>query len=198
MSADGAVEQHVDRGLASALPCLVVVSCLTPLLGLALRSSASWVALGVVLLAAVGVCSFLLRGRGVLRAVGLGTMAVVAGTGCFGLVFSGLEALADSNQSGNDAASLISAIIPLALAGLAVVAIVLSLRAFPDHRLVLGAAWAVALATPFMLWAPVGALSDAAGNAGMDVVGLVTYPLAAFSVWTFLLAGSFVWTSASN
>ena len=189
------VERHADRGLALALPSLMAVSCLLPLLGLLLRSLPFWVAPGVVCMAAVGVCTYLLRERGVARAIGLAVVSVLAGAVCLDLVSVGLTILGNSNQSGNDAANIMGNSIPILLAILDVVAIVLSFRALPAQRRVLGLAWVVAVATPFMLWSPVSALSESAGNAGMDAVGLLTIPLAAYFAWGFLFAGSALWPS---
>jgi hypothetical protein len=187
----GSVERRIDLGLALALPSLVVVSCLAPLLGLVLGSAGSWLAPALVFAAAVGVCTYLLRRRGVGRAFMTAALSVAAGSALLAAVTWGLNTLGGSaSQSVNDIANTLTNLIPLLLALLGVVAIVVTFRAVPGRRGVLAVAWLIAVATPFVLAIPVGNLSSLAGNAGMDVVGLFVMPLAAFFAWPFLFLGS--------
>ena len=188
-----AVESRMSRGLALALPALVVVSCLLPLLGLMLGTAPSWLAAGVIVLAAIGICSFLLRDRGMGRAVALSTFGVAAGTALFFAASWGLNALGTSQDPAvNNLANTIVTVMPLVLIALTVLALTVEFRALPSDRVLLGVAWAIAFVTPLALSVPIGALSDRAGNAGMDVVALFVMPLAAFFVWVFILLGVLV------
>lgn len=185
------VESRISKGLGLALPVLVVVSCFLPLLGLMLGAAAVWLAPAIIALAAVGASTFLLRERGAGAAIALSAFSVAAGTGMFFAITLGLNALGGSqDQSVIDLASRLVTAIPLVLVVLALLAIVLTTHALPGSRRLLGIAWAIAFATPFALFAPVGELSSRAGNAGMDVIGLFVLPLAAFFVWSFLVVGS--------
>ena len=184
------VASRMSRGLALALPALVALSCFVPLIGLMLSSAPSWLAAGIVALAATGICSLLLRDHGIGRAVALSTFGVVAGTVAFAGFSRGINALGTSqNPAFNDLANRIITVMPLVLALFALLAFVVGLRALPADRVVLATAWAIAFVTPFALSVPIGALSDQAGNAGMDVLALFVMPFAAFLVWAFLLLG---------
>ncbi len=185
-----AVESRMSRGLALSLPALVVVSCLLPLLGLTLGTAPSWLAAGVVVLAAIGICSLLLRDHGIGRAVALSMFGVAAGTAVFFTLSWGLNALGTSQDPAvNNLANTIVTVMPLVSAVLGLMALALVYRALPSDRILLGVAWAIAFVTPFALSVPIGALSDQAGNAGMDVVALFVLPPAAFFVWVFILLG---------
>jgi len=79
-------ERHIDRGLALALPVLVVLPCLPPLLGLLLRGISPWIPLAGVLLLAIGVATFLLKERGLALSLGLSVASVLLGSGCLALL----------------------------------------------------------------------------------------------------------------
>jgi|GEM_PF-3317821 len=191
MNATGNAERHIDRGLALALPVLVVLSCLPPLLGLLLRGVSPWIPLTGVLVLAIGVCTFLLNDRGLAFSLGISVASVVLGSGCLALLGWAVSILsAAEDQATIDIANGIATALPVLLAILALVAVVLSFRALPKARVALGIAWLVAVVTPFVLSVPIFVLSDRAGNAGMDVVALFFLPLAAFFIWVFLFIGS--------
>ena len=191
MNAAREAERHIDRGLALALPVLVVLSCLPPLLGLLLRGISPWIPLAGVLLLAIGVCVFLLKERGLALSLGLSVASVLLGSGCLALLGWAVSILGNAEDQGtSDIANGIATALPVLLAILALVAVVLSFRALPKARVALGIAWLVAVATPFVLAFPIFALSDRAGNAGMDVIALFFLPLAAFFTWVFLFIGS--------
>jgi hypothetical protein len=185
-----AVESRMSRGLALALPTLVVASCFLPLVGLMLGSAPSWLAAGLVVLAGIGICSFLLRDHGIGRAILLSMFGFAAGTAVFFALSWVLNALgASQDPVVNNLANTIVTVMPLVLIVLTLLALLLEFRSLPSDRIVLGVAWAIAFVTPFALSVPIGALSDRAGNAGMDVVALFVMPLAAFLVWGFILLG---------
>ncbi|PKQ14919.1 MAG: hypothetical protein CVT67_11835 [Actinobacteria bacterium HGW-Actinobacteria-7] len=190
MNVNMAVESRMSRGLALALPSLVVLSCLLPLLGLMLGAAPSWLAAGVVTLAALALCSFLLRDHGVGRAVALSAFGVAAGMVVFLAMTWGINALgASQDPAVNNLANTIVTVVPLVSVVIALVALVVEFRALPSDRILLGVAWAIAFVSPFALSVPIAALSDEAGNAGMDVVALFVMPLAALFVWFFILLG---------
>jgi hypothetical protein len=183
----------MSRGLALALPALVAVACFLPLVGLALGAAPWWIAPGVMGLLAIVVSSLLLRDHGLPWSVVLSVLGVAAGTALFLALTWGLSALGSSQDPRvNDLANTLVTVMPLVILVLALAALVVTFRALPSDRLLLGAAWAIALATPFALSVPIGALSDRAGNAGMDVVALFGMPLAAFFIWAFILLGVFL------
>ncbi|MDO8949397.1 MAG: hypothetical protein Q7V61_02605 [Actinomycetota bacterium] len=185
-----AVESRMNRGLALALPALVVVSCFLPLLGLMLGAAPSWLAAGIVVLAALGICSFLLLDHGISQAVVISTLGIAAGTAVFFAFAWGINALgASQDPAVNNLANTIITVLPLVLVVVALLTLVVEFRALPSDRILLGVAWAIAFATPFALSVPIGVLSDRAGNAGMDVVALFVMPLAAVLVWVFILLG---------
>jgi len=188
------IEGRISRGLALALPSLVVVSLLLPLLGLMLGSAPSWLASGIIMLSAVAVCAIWLGQGGVGRSLVLSTVAVVAGSGLFFATAQGLTALGSSqNDALNNSANGIVTALPLVLVVLAVLAFVLAFRALPANRWLLAGGWAIAIAMPFVLFGPVLSMSSQAGHAGMDVVALFVMPLAAFFVWALLVAGTLLW-----
>jgi drug/metabolite transporter superfamily protein YnfA len=180
----------MSRGLALALPALVVVSCFLPLAGLLLGTAPSWLAAGIVIVAAIGICSTLLRDQGIGRAIALSVFGVTAGTAVFLAFAWGLNALGSSqNPAVNDLANTIVTLIPLVLMVFALAGLVVEFRALPSDRILLGVAWATALVVPFALSVPIAALSDQAGNAGMDVIALFVMPFAALLAWVFILVG---------
>jgi hypothetical protein len=124
---------------------------------------------------------------------------VVAGFGVFFVASQGLSALGNSqNETLNNSANWIVMGVPVLLVVLAVLTFVLAFRALPADRWWLVGGWAIAIATPFVLWAPVLSMSSQAGHAGMDLVALFVMPLAAFFVWAFLLAGVLLWPPHSE
>lgn len=191
VNAAGEAERHIDRGLALALPVLVVMSCLPPLLGLLLRGVSPWIPLTAVLLLAISACTFLLQERGLALSLGLSVASVLLGSGCLALLGWAVSILGNAeDQATIDIANGIATALPVFLAILALVTVALSFRALPKARVALGIAWLVAVAAPFVLAFPIFALSGRAGNAGMDVVALFFLPLAAFFIWVFLFIGS--------
>lgn len=189
-----AVDGRMSRGLALALPALVALSCLLPLLGLMLAPAPYWIASGVVGLIAICICSYLLRGKGIGRAIAVSTFGTAAGVATFAAFLWGVNALGTSQSPAlNDLANRIVSVMPLVVTVLALGAITLQFRALPSDRIMLGVAWAIAFVTPFALAVPIGALSDEAGNAGMDVLALFVMPVAAFLVWAFILLGLLRW-----
>jgi len=183
-----ALKRSLTVPVALALPALVAASCLVPLLGLALQDVSQWLGAALAGMLAVGICAAALRERGVGVAASVGFASVVMGSGAFALVLRGLSALGDSqDQAVIDRANSIVTAIPFALAALALFAVGLTIHALPESRVSLGIAWLLAIATPFALFGPVFALSEGAGNAGMDVVALFVMPVAAFLIWPLLV-----------